>query len=514
MSEYEVVNENPYWSTFLDSILEKNTDYELIEDQTLQKLRVASARMIKNNFIAATAQQTNVNAVFGGEIKIGLLTQDKTQKDQVKSLLEKQFKAVDYSREYSFDQILEQIINSSFKDGDILVNLPIDKYYTGEVKTYVELVEARRIKTPPKHRSNDLVKEGVEYYANGKLKGYWVIKKKKDRSNVTYYSAQDEDFEFFPVYKSDGNITRKVCWLFKAPLNLTASQSRQFPMVTGIMGLVKFTNQLLEAVLIGVRVAACFAGFITTNDPAGTRAGTTEDETNSGIRVKGKKLSKLQPGILSYLKPNEGITFGQPNRPSDNFDPFLTKLCRFIAAYFRIPYEQFFLDLGVTNYSSWRGGSLEVQRNIKRWRRDLTAVIRWIIMTWLQEGVIKKVVNGSLKNLRIQIIFPKFQSLDEEKSARADKIELASKSTSPQRVQEGKGEDYDELQQELTDAALTETDRLAEVLIRQKKHEEENDIIFPSEGKPEEREAEKRPGETDLTEEEDKKERRKADGNE
>jgi len=513
MSEYDIVNESPYFTDWYNNTIEKSPDYELIEDQSLQKLRLSSKKLLKNNYIAVTCQQAYVNSILGGKIKIGITSSKKEQKKQVQKFLQKQTKKVDLSRELSLDQIAEQIINSSFEDGDILISLPQDKYYTGKVKTYVELISARRIKTPPSKKSNDLVKEGVEYYKSGKIKGYWVISNKTDRSDVTYWNASDDDYDFLPAYKKDGEITRKVCWLFKAPLNLRPSQSRQFPVLTGVMGLIRFINQMLEAVLLGIRVAACFSAFIETSNPAGTRTGTTEADQNEQIKVKGKRLTKLQPAMISYLRNGETINFGAPNRPSDNFDPFMMRLLRMVSATIRIPYEQVFLDLGITNYSSWRGGALETERNINRWRRDLEAVLRWIIMTWLQEGVVKKELDDSLDTMRMEIVFPKFKSLDEEKTARADKINRAIESTSDHRIQEMKGEDWDMLQEQLDEEMKTKTEREAEELKLKKELEEQYGIIFPVEGTIHERETPKREGEQEETEEEDKLERRREDGN-
>ena len=144
---------------------------------------------------------------------------------------------------------------------------------------------------------------------------------------------------------------------------------------------------------------------------------------------------------------------------------------------------------------------------------DLEGDLRWIIMTWLQEAVVKKIITGSLDKVRLEIVFPKFKSLDEEKTARADKINLADEATSQQRVQEQKGEDYEDLQDQLTQEDEDKVRREAKGLKIKQDLEKELGIEFPIEGKIQERETEKRSGETDATEEDDKKERRKSDGN-
>lgn len=516
MSSYDIANESPYFKNWLGGLLELSPDIELEQDATLQTLRVTSRKLIKNNFLASSAELAYINTILGGEIILDILGVNKIFDKEIVKFLDDHIFGLDISRQYSLSMITEQIIASSFTDGDVLINLPIDKYRKNKIKTYVELIDASRIKTPPKHKSNILVREGVEYYSSGKIKGYWVIKSINKLSNVTYYSANDKDFEFFPMYKSDGIITRKVCQLFKAPLNLKIGQSRNVPVLTGSMGLIRYFNQYLEAVLVGSRVAACFAGFIKTNNPAQARKSLTESGTDTTIDVKGQKLTKLQPGLLSYLKPNEDIVFASPNRPSDNFDNFILRLSKFIAMTIRIPYEQMFLDLKETSYSSWRGGSLETERNISRWKRDLDGVLRWIVFTFLQEALVKGELKGSLKNAKLQIIFPVYKTLDEEKSARARKINLQSNTTSQHREQAGMGENYDQLQDELDIESLRKVEREAKKLIFQKELSEKHNIIFPEQIEQDRDTSDsRREGEEEDSniDEDDAKERRKEDGN-
>lgn len=522
-SPWEIVEESPYFSDWFTGILEQSPDKELAESQSLLNLRLTSKKLIKNNFMAVMAQQCHVNTLLGGKVKLRVIGDDEKLVKDCRRLLNAHQK-FDINRQYTLSQILEQIVTSSFENGDILINLPIDNKYEGTIQTYVELIDASRIKTPPKHVNNPLVREGVEYYSSGRLKGYWIITAKSQDRHITYLNAKDDDFDFYPVYKKSGSISRKVCHLFKAPLHLNPRQSRQIPVLTGIMGLLRYINQYLEAVLIGSRVAACFAGFITTKNKDAARKSleSTDTAASEKIKSKQKKLTKLQPGLLSYLNPDEEITFASPNRPSDNFDTFMLRLARFVAATIRMPYEHMFLDLSVTSYSSWRGGSLEVERNVNRWQRDLEDVVDWIVFTYLREGIAKRVIKGNLSKIELIVTFPKYKSLDEEKTARARKINLADESTSHQREQEGLGYDYEQLQTELDEHAKREVEREAEILKFKKELSEKFGIIFPD--SPEEKELEgedrdtsgsRRTGEEEGTDldEDDAKERRKEDGN-
>lgn len=516
-STYDIVNESPFFKDWYNGSSELSPDVELEQDQTLWSLRKSSAKLIKNNFIAGSAQLAYINTILGGELKFDAVGSNSSFNKKIVEFLKIALAGVDISRQYSITQLTEQEITAAFASGDVLVNLPIDKFSKRKVKTYIELIEASRIKTPPKYKNNTLVKEGVHYYSSGRLKGYWVIKRKKQEGKVTYLSAKNDDFEFFPVYKKDGDISRKVCQLFKAPLSLRPGQSRGIPVLTGCMGLLRYFNQYLEAVLVGARVAACFSAFVKTNNPAEARKSLTESGDDTSVGTKGKKLLKLQPGTISYLKPNEDIEFASPNKPSDNFDKFILRLARFVSMYIRIPYEQFFIDLSEVNYSSWRGGSLETERNINRWKRDLTSLLHWQVMTLIQEALIKGELEGDISKVKLVITFPIYKTLDEEKTARARRLNIQTDTTSQHREQAGLGEDYDQLQKELDDEALVMVEREAIILKRQKELSEKYGIIFPNQETEGDRDTStsRREGESDGTDldEEDADERRKDDGN-
>lgn len=492
MSEFNIVNDSPYVSNWFGSADEKSADYELEEDLSLIRLRQSSKKLIKNNFIAAGIQQTYINTVIGGSVKLDLETKAVNQYDKTFEVLDEMSKTLDIERKMNVTALAEILVANSFQDGDVLINLPLD----AKGETYVELVDASRIRTRPKDANNPLVVEGVEYYENGSVKGYWITKVNKKKRTFYYY--RDEDFDFYPRRKKYKSGSRVVCDLFKAPLNLRVGQTRQYPLLTPLMELLRYKNQYLEAVLIGARVAACFSGFVKTNNPARAQKSLEDGITN------GSKLTKLKPGTLSYLKPNEDITFAAPNKPSDNFDSFLLRLCKLIGMTMRIPYAMLFLDLSETTYSSWKGGSFEVERNVNRWREELNKTIVWILKTKLVEAKSKKLINVSLKGLTLSLRFPKFKVVDEEKTARANRLDLENKITSKRRISDETGHDFEELQRELTEEMEIETRREAERLKLQQELEEELGIFFP--------ESETRERGSKFTEEE-KIDRRKDDGN-
>jgi capsid protein len=505
-SEFEAVRDNVYISDWVKNYQTLFPDDELTEDDSLNHLRQISNKLIKNNFFASTAQQAYVNAVIGGNIIVKVSSKSERAQKEIENIVNPFISGIDINRSMNISILSEQIINNKFANGDVLINLPMDSK-----GTYVELIEANRINTPPKQTENPLIREGVEYDIDGRLLGYHVIKYTGKQKLWSRYLT-DEDYVFVPAR----NKGRLVALLDFAPINIKPLQSRQYPILTPIMTLLKYTSQYLEAVLIGARVSACFSAFVKTNNPAAAQKSLSGD-TSIGTSISGSanKKSKLQPATISYLNLNEDILFASPNRPSDNSESFVLRLSRFIASALRFPYEHFFLDLSASSYSSWRGGSIEVTRNMNRWRRDLINVLTWILDTKINEAISKGEITSSLKNVKINIRLPKYKSIDEMKTAMANKIELVNGTDSIERISDEADIDYDELQNELIVEIKNKVDLEAERLVRIKEKSKELGIIFPEDKEKIDRITKKREGEKPDGEldDEEKKLRRKEDGN-
>ena len=515
---YEAARDTAYnmgWQVSKE--LDPNT--ELSDSDTLSKLRLRSKQLIKDNPIVAGVQQAFINLITNTGPAVYSASNSRVQRDQINEMLDDTLPRCDITGTKSLNKILEELVAWSFADGDILINLPIDKQRVG-LKTVVELVEASRIKTPTGaglENSASLIKNGVEYDMEGRIKGYWV----KKASKMDSYSNAVDNYDFYPMYLESKGLRRRVTWLFKAPLNSRPNMSRQYPLVTPVIVWLKHLNDYLEATIVGARVAACFAAFIVSNNPAGTWKGFTTDTTDGSVRYDpqsgdSRRVNKLQPGQTFYLKPNEDIKFSSPNKPGDNVDAFLLRLYKTIAMNFRIPYPILFLDLVDVNYSSWRGGALETKKMVGRWRRDLDEVIDWITSTYTLEAMSVGLVRGDIKKVDLRKRWPSDGILDPEKEARANKAQLANKTKSRQMICDEQGIVYAEVVRDLEEEALLELATQAKVLIERKRLSEEHDIVFEEDTKKDDRVTDRRPGEddsqTDL-DEDDAKDRRKQDGN-
>lgn len=119
----------------------------------------------------------------------------------------------------------------------------------------------------------------------------------------------------------------------------------------------------LEAEVVASRVAACLAIFITREDPAMGAIVNAADDPQSGKRVEA-----VEPGMISYLAPGEGIHTVDPKRGGETFNAFVEGVLRLIGVSLGLPYELLVKDFSKTNYSSARAALLEGRRQFTTWR--------------------------------------------------------------------------------------------------------------------------------------------------
>jgi capsid protein len=497
---------------------EMTPDKELSDGDSLVRLRNRVDQLIRDDLIAAGIQQAFINNIVGAGPNIRSDSDNRIQRKQINTLLDAQLRTCSSDGVTSLNQILEQIVAWSFAHGDILINLPLDSKRQG-VKTVVELISASRIKTPSNkyNKEKDLIiRNGVEYYEDGRVKGYWVKKYK----SIDKHADHVDNFDFYPLVRTSGGVSRRVTWLFKAPLNQKPTASRQPPVLTPVISYLKHLKDYREAILVGARVAACFSAFVKSNNPASAIRGFTSDSTGATTYnpAETRKVTKLQPGQIFYMRPNEDISFASPNKPSDNEDAYILRIYKTISMYVRMAYPLLFLDASDVNYSSWRGSALETLKTVARWRRDLSEVVQWLVETIVFEAMTLSLVRGDLSEINLRKRWPIPGILDREKEARADKLDLQNGITSKQKISDERGESYEEIQQERLEERKFELRVEAELLAEKKNLAEEYDIEWPDDLEREakqDRETKRRPGEKEGKDldEDDAKERRKEDGN-
>ena len=486
MSEYnQISTDNPHLnnSGFFGQELSAN---EELDHQTLASLRKISSSMIKNNFMASTVINTLLNVIIGGPIHVKIL-EDKTQDDIATDLINKRLKRINSNGENLYEW-LTRFLTSILEHGEILVNI-ID--VDGEPK--VELVEASRVLTPFDRHNDKNIVEGVKY-KKGREIGYYV--QDDSRHNI---------FNYIPRFKTFNGSELEVCFLVRCPVNRRANQTRQVPFLTPGMNLMRYILDYLNTTIIQARVAATFSGFITTD----VKGGLEERLQANRALVP---VGKLEPGMIWQMKRGETISFASPSRPSDNTDSFLRRMSSFVSSTFRIPHEVLFLDLQNTSYLAFRGGYIEFRRVIHRFYTMLDTALEKIVKVHLLDLWLSNDVKNP-DELKMLLKLPPLTVLDEEKSARANKINIDTKTVSRKHLSEELGQDWDETLVELEEeeSHISEMEGKLEA-VKQKAYEEACELFGIIPISQQQQEGKNRPQDPNKTAEQ-KKEERKTDGN-
>lgn len=164
-------------------------------------------------------------------------------------------------------------------------------------------------------------------------------------------------------------------------------QYRGVPYLAPVLQHIKQISQYTEAEL----TAAIILGFFTVFIKEGTNS--TGEFALSEAFSKEEKIDldptsfELGPGTINTLPPGYEITTADPNRPTSNFDAFVTAMARQIGAALELPYE-LLLKSFTKSYSASRAALLEAWKSF-RMRRTWFAsdFCQPIYEMWLSEAI-------------------------------------------------------------------------------------------------------------------------------
>lgn len=516
-SEYRQTENNEYLGNrWAGHALSKDVEVELEDNNSLSSLRLISRRMEKNNSTAHGLLQGFVNTILGGAITTKVRYPDKSIENKLNSEIEKFTSKVDVNCVTSLKRWLIDALYASCIDGDLLVNLTYDndkKDSTGSALN-IESIDASRVFTPNNLINNPLIKNGVKYDEKGKVEFFYVKKLNVTESKMSMSSDNEENFTKVPAWRKIGKVSYRSARFMNCLSSKRPNQVRTTPLLTSSMGLIRFFSKFLEATLINCRVSACFVGVLQSDNPTGS----LKNLTNMNEPAFGAS-KEIDPGTIMTVKNGKGnFSFASPNKPADNFDSFVKRLCMLIASDIRIPYIVQFLDLEKANYSNYKGGLVEVKRLLSIYHPVLSEIIIWILQFRLKEISLEKKIRFSMAKVTYDIKFPEPDSLDPEKEARSERLSLANKTTSLKAICDKNQISYEHLQEDLLEDEIRALEILVKKAIYIKEAEEKYGIVLTDSDDSESSESSESKDSDDSepvdnTGTEEEKERRKNDGN-
>lgn len=278
-----------------------------------------------------------------------------------------------------------------------------------------------------------LIVQGVEFDAEGQRVAYHVLPSRPHDQFASYTPAVRIPADLIlHVFKplAAGQV-RGVSWL--APVILPASEF----------------DQLCDALLLGVKIAAMHAGFLV--DQNGTAG-----EPYTGDEAGGILESGLEPGTLKRLPTGIDVKFNTPAQTQE-VAAFLRLNLQQLAAGLGLPEHLLSGDLTGANYSSLRAGLLPFRQRVEQiqygilvpqllrpiWRR----VVTWAVLSGDLDAP------GYEANprdyLACEWLPPAFQQVDPMKAVQADVAEMEAGLTSRRKLVAARGWALEDLDAEI-----------------------------------------------------------------
>lgn len=242
--------------------------------------------------------------------------------------------------------------------------------------------------------------------------------------------------------------------LFK---KLYVGQKRGLPWVAASLARLFQLGRYEEAALTAARIGAAKMGFFRSDD----------DEEYTGDGESGEMQLNAEAGTFENIGAMNFEAF-DPTYPAGEFKTFMDKTLQGIASGLGIDYHTLGNDLSGVNYSSARVGMLETReyyKTVQGWM--ITNLIKPLFKRWLQTELFyqritikqRPLSRGLFYYLPISFVGRRWEWVDPQKEAMGKKIQWEMRTLSLSQIIRERGDDPDEVFQEIAE----ETKRLKDL---------------------------------------------------
>lgn len=235
------------------------------------------------------------------------------------------------------------------------------------------------------HTNGNPIMNGIELDYRGKRAAYW----------------------FYPIHPGDVPVetvgvtqpvrvpASEVIHIFKPT---RPGQMRGVPLLTPALTRMFLLDQYDDAELERKKLAAMFAGFVTSPAPEDIIAAPSEQEKENVAQPlpDGIGLGSLEPGTMQTLLPGEDIKFSEPADVGGTYEAYQYRQQLALFGALGIPYSVCTSDLRRANYSSLRGSIVEFRRKLEQIQHNIIVfqMCRPIWRRWLDTAVLAGSIDG------------------------------------------------------------------------------------------------------------------------
>eukprot|EP01037_Dinobryon_pediforme_P017839 gene17839-18067_t len=402
------------------------------------QLRARARDLIRNNSYAASACESFVSNLVGAGIKPSVLIDDKGLKDQIQKSWRAWSDRADYDGLTDLYGMQALIGRGMFEAGEIFVRKHLDENDEDGVPLRLQILESEMLAYEKNHMAEN---------------GNWIVNgiEIDDRNRRVAY-------HFYSVYPGDPYYRAKPLTYVRVPANevlhifrpLRPGQMRGTPWITPAMVKLFILDQYDDAELDRKKIAAMYAGFITSPNPDEMFGDDASDAPPLPAADAG--IPTLEPGTMQALEPGEDIKFSSPTEVGGSYEPFqyrnLTAACTGMG----VPYMAVTGDLSKANYSSQRGGLIEFRAKIEQIQHGslifqfCRPVWNWFLTDAVLAGELQipDFVQNKRKYLAVKWFPPRMEWVDPLHDLQAEKLAVDNGFKSRDDVVEEMGFDPEE----------------------------------------------------------------------
>jgi lambda family phage portal protein len=307
-------------------------------------LRNRSRDLIRNAPFAKRAQSVVTNNMVGAGIAPSITGGNKAAAEAAAKVVLPflQSTEIDAHRAMNFATMQSVVANSLFESGEVLALRRTRDDVNATLPLAVEILEIDHLDSTVQSNGENEVIDGIEYdHVSGIVVAYWIFEKHPGsasrKRNMKSKRVPAGDVLHIRRIDRPGQM-RGVPWL--APVMLTLTEMRDYQ----------------EAQILKQKISALLAGVVESGD--------------EGVPEGASGLDALAPGALVYTEAGQKVTFTNPPKV-DDYDVVMRLGLWAVAMGIGITGESLSGDLSRVNFSSMRGGRLEMDKNIETWQEQI-----------------------------------------------------------------------------------------------------------------------------------------------
>ena len=298
---------------------------------------------------------------------------------------------IDAAQRMNLAGLLGQLFRHEFLDGECLA---IGRWLTHAPRPYataIQVIDPDRLSNPNNRMDEEFLRGGVKLDAFGAPMSYHI----RDSHPLDVPSSRAKSYTWTEVSKYVPGLPRQQVIHYFDPSRTRAGQTRGKSALVPVVKLLKQNAMYSEYELQAALLNSMFAMVLKSEYDHGLLMQALQTDSVNGHlgAYQAMRQQFHEDGHVSAdgvtaltLFPGEEAEFLRPEHPNSQFAAFTGANLREFATAVGWSYEQATGDFSRTNYSSYRGASLEAWKSLVARRGHFAAgVATPIFALWLEE---------------------------------------------------------------------------------------------------------------------------------